>query len=117
MITQHSADVAAADEKEEYDCFIEKYPAYAATASLDKLRSTDYARLDEQKQVYLDYTGGGLYSASQIQQHSEMLTRGIYGNPHSSNPTSRVATQLDEGARAYILRYFNANPDDYLVIF
>jgi molybdenum cofactor sulfurtransferase len=117
MITQHSADVAAADEKEEYDCFIEKYPSYAATASLDKLRSTDYARLDEQKQVYLDYTGGGLYSASQIQQHSEMLTRGIYGNPHSSNPTSRVATQLDEGARAYILRYFNANPDDYLVIF
>ena len=77
----------------------------------------EYARLDEQGQVYLDYTGGGLYAASQIQKHMELLAQGVFGNPHSSNPTSRAATQLDERARAYVLRYFNANPDEYLVVF
>ncbi|MEO8394889.1 MAG: aminotransferase, partial [Chloroflexota bacterium] len=115
MITQPAADVT--DEKDEYDCFIENYPAYVATAPLDDLRVKEYARLDQQGQVYLDYTGGGLYAASQIQQHMELLAQGVYGNPHSSNPTSRAATQLDERARAYILHYFNANPDDYLVVF
>ncbi|MBI1258632.1 MAG: aminotransferase class V-fold PLP-dependent enzyme [Chloroflexi bacterium] len=115
MIKQPAADFT--DEKDEYDCFIEKYPAYSDTASLDELRAKEYARLDEQGQVYLDYTGGGLYSSSQIQQHMELLARGVYGNPHSSNPTSRAATRLDEDARAYVLRYFNANPDDYLVVF
>ena len=115
MITQPATDVS--DEKDEYDCFIEKYPAYLSTTPLDSLRAKEYARLDEQGQVYLDYTGGGLYSATQIQQHMELLARGVYGNPHSSNPTSRAATQLDENARAYVLRYFNANPDEYLVVF
>src|SRR5689334_21792726 len=105
MIIQHAADVT--DEKDEYDCFIEKYPAYTATAAIDDLRSKEYARLDEQGQVYLDYTGGGLYAASQIQKHMELLAQGVFGNPHSSNPTSRAATQLDERARAYILHYFN----------
>ena len=115
MITQQAADVM--DEKEEYDCFIKNYPAYAATAALDDLRAKDYARLDEQDQVYLDYTGGGLYAASQIQKHMELLAKGVFGNPHSSNPTSQAATQLDEHARAYILHYFNANPENYLVVF
>ena len=56
MITQQPANVA--DEKENYDCFIEKYPAYRSTAPLDELRAKEYARLDQQGQIYLDYTGG-----------------------------------------------------------
>ncbi|MCC6804980.1 MAG: aminotransferase class V-fold PLP-dependent enzyme [Anaerolineae bacterium] len=102
---------------EEYDCFIERYPAYAATAVLDQLRATDYARLDQSGQIYLDYTGGSLYAASQLHQHMALLAQGVYGNPHSSNPTSQAATHLDESARNYVLRYFNASPDEYLVIF
>ncbi len=102
---------------DEYDCFIHQYPAYAATTALDELRAHDYARLDEQGQVYLDYTGGSLYATSQLQNHMKLLAQGIFGNPHSSNPTSQAATRLDEHARAYVLRYFNANPDDYLVVF
>ncbi|MFN8565707.1 MAG: hypothetical protein U0703_29670 [Anaerolineae bacterium] len=41
---------------EEYDRFIERYPAYAATSVLDDLRAADYARLDQTGQIYLDYT-------------------------------------------------------------
>lgn len=117
MVTQQRADESAAEMDEEYDCFIARYPAYAATAPLDALRAQDYARLDTHGQVYLDYTGGSLYAASQLQQHMELLAQGVYGNPHSSNPTSQAATQLDERARKYVLQFFNADPDEYLVIF
>ena len=44
--------------------FRQLYPAYNATWRLDELRATEYARLDRQGHVYLDYTGGGLYAES-----------------------------------------------------
>jgi selenocysteine lyase/cysteine desulfurase len=46
-----------------------------------------------------------------------LLATGVYGNPHSSNPTSLAATELDDRAREYVLRYFNASSEDYIVIF
>jgi selenocysteine lyase/cysteine desulfurase len=101
----------------EYDCFSQQYPAYASTAPLDALRAKDYARLDQQNHVYLDYTGSGLYATSQLQQHMDLLAHGIYGNPHSTNPSSHAATEIDESARDYVLHYFNASADEYLVIF
>jgi selenocysteine lyase/cysteine desulfurase len=100
-----------------YSEFLKKYPSYETTHKLDDLRASDYARLDRNKQVYLDYTGGGLYAASQIKKHQRLLRDNIYGNPHSTNPTSQAATQIVESARAYVLKYFNASPDEYDVIF
>ena len=49
-----------------YEQFLDAYPEYRSTAVLDEVRARDFARLDEQRQVYLDYTGAGLYAASQI---------------------------------------------------
>lgn len=115
MVTQQPEQSLELDT--EYDCFSQKYPAYASTTSLDDLRANDYARLDQQQHVYLDYTGGGLYATSQLQQHMALLANGIYGNPHSTNPSSQAATRLDESAREYVLHYFNASPDEYTVIF
>lgn len=100
-----------------YSTFIEKYPSYAGTAALDELRLKDYARLDQLGHVYLDYTGAGLYAESQLERHHQLLSREVYGNPHSSNPTSIAATQLVESARAAVLQYFNAPPEEYVVIF
>ena len=57
-----------------YASFIERYPAYTHTAHLDELRQREYGRLDAQSQVYLDYTGGGLYAESQVRQHVQLLT-------------------------------------------
>jgi selenocysteine lyase/cysteine desulfurase len=100
-----------------YEEFIERYPSYAGTAAIDELRSRDYSRLDRHAQVYLDYTGAGLYGESQIAAHARLLREGVFGNPHSANPSSRAATVLVEGARARTLEYFNAKPDEYVVIF
>ncbi len=40
--------------------FVARFPGYVKTSLLDKLRATEYRRLDERGQVYLDYTGGSL---------------------------------------------------------
>jgi selenocysteine lyase/cysteine desulfurase len=93
------------------------HPGYAATARLDELRATQYAYLDEDKHVYLDYTGSGLPARSQLAAHARRLTSGAYGNPHSANPTSSASTELVEQARAAVLRHFNATASEYAVIF
>lgn len=97
--------------------FLDTWPTYAATAFLDDLRARDYRRLDEGRHVYLDYTGGGLYAASQIRTHLSLLESALLGNPHSSSPASARATELVERTRAHVLRYFNASPDTYTAIF
>ena len=100
-----------------YADFLVRYPTYAKTYRLDRLRSTEYRRLDEQHQVYLDYTGGSLYAESQVRQHGEILLAGVFGNPHSSNPTSLAMTEHVERTRRYLLTYFNTSSDDYVVVF
>src|SRR5512145_2492528 len=97
--------------------FLRAYPAYPTTHIVDELRSTEYARLDLGGHIYLDYTGGGLYADSQLRRHNRLLSERVFGNPHSLNPASQAATQLIEHAREYVLKFFNADPDEYLAIF
>src|SRR5436305_5605857 len=101
--------------------FLADWPAYEAdyetTRSLDALRATELARLDRQRHVYLDYTGGGLYGESQVRRHAEMLLGNVFGNPHSSSPTSLAATELLERCRRRVLDFFRASPDEYEAIF
>jgi molybdenum cofactor sulfurtransferase len=100
-----------------FDDFISAYPAYESTGILDELRASEYGRLDELNQIYLDYTGGGLYAESQLQAHMELLRHNVFGNPHSHNPTSLAMTDLIEQARKYVLEFFNAPAEEYYVIF
>lgn len=86
-------------------------------AQFNELRQREFSRLDAQGQVYLDFTGAGLYAESQVRAHTEFLCRGVFGNPHSRNPTSLAATQLCEAARVRVLEYFNADPELYEVVF
>jgi selenocysteine lyase/cysteine desulfurase len=95
--------------------FLERYPEYRSTQSIDALRAAEYGRLDQQGQCYLDYTGGALYAESQIARHLEMLRDSVFGNPHSANPTSTAMTDLVERARRYVLSYFRA--EDYYLVF
>lgn len=93
----------------------EQYPGFEKTQLLDELRKKDYARLDEEDHVYLDFTGGNLYAKSQIDKHHRLLMDGVYGNPHSLNPSSLKSSRLVDEARQAILEYFNAGEDYFLV--
>ncbi len=90
-----------------YDAFLQRHPAYATTYAVDDLRANDCARIDAGRQVYLDYTGGALHAASQVQQHLGLLSEQVLGNPHSVNPTSMAMTAQVERARAAVLTWFN----------
>ncbi len=100
-----------------YADFTSRYPGYLRTSALDQLRATDYRRLDQLGQVYLDYTGGSLYAESQLEQHLRLLRSGVFGNPHSANPSSTAITEHLERTRRAVLRYFNASPDEYILAF
>jgi molybdenum cofactor sulfurtransferase len=102
---------------EAFAAFLAAHPEYEATRALDDLRAREFGRLDQQGHVYLDYTGSGLYSATQVRRHSEMLLAGVFGNPHSSNPSSLASTELVDAARRRVLDYFRASPDEYAVVF
>jgi selenocysteine lyase/cysteine desulfurase len=96
--------------------FLATHPDYDHTA-VEQLRAREYGRLDTGGHVYLDYTGGGLHAASQLRKHFEMLETEVAGNPHSHNPTSAAMTERVERARAAVLGYFRADPEEYLAIF
>ncbi len=96
--------------------FLLDFPEYRSTEALDALRAAEYARLDEGRHTYLDYTGAGLHAASQVRQHVEWLSSGVFGNPHSASPASTAATSAVEDTRRAVLAWFNASAD-YVAIF
>ena len=84
---------------------------------LDELRAAEYGHLDRDGHIYLDYAGAGLAAASQVRAHENRLRAAVFGNPHSENPTSEASTVMVESARRAVLRYLNASPDEYAVVF
>ncbi len=91
--------------------------AGALRRRFEALRVKEFGRLDEAGQVYLDYTGSGLYAASHLRAHEEYLEHHVLGNPHSENPASAAATRIVDEARHRILDFFGADPDEFCVVF
>ncbi|HEX2076326.1 MAG TPA: aminotransferase class V-fold PLP-dependent enzyme [Longimicrobium sp.] len=81
------------------------------------LRAREFARLDARGDVYLDYTGAALHPESLVRAHAELLCASVLGNPHSDSPASRASTRLIEEARAAVLRFFDADPEEYEAVF
>jgi molybdenum cofactor sulfurtransferase len=66
---------------------------------------------------YLDYTGASVYCQSQLQSVFSELSGTMFGNPHSANPSSSLTSDAVEDARDRVLRFFNADPKEYQVVF
>jgi selenocysteine lyase/cysteine desulfurase len=96
--------------------FLDKCPEYSRTEALDRLRVSDYSRVDRLAQIYLDYTGGSLHAESQLREHGELLNRQVFSNPHSASVTSSAMTAYVERTRRHVLEYFGA-VDDYIAVF
>ena len=102
--------------EEEKQKFLTEYPDFQKSSVLENMRKVDYPNLDQHGHIYLDFTGAGLYAQSQVQKHQDLLKNNVFGNPHSSNPTSLAATRLIERTRETILTFFNADPQEYVCI-
>ena len=96
------------------DLFSARFPDFDPDGSFAALRRREYGRLDSTDAVYLDYTGGSLHAASQLESHVELLQNGVFGNPHSNNPTSLAATTLVERTRDEVCAFFHAPRDEYM---
>ena len=103
--------------REAFAAFVAVHPEYEATSAIDEVRAREFERLDALGHVYLDYTGSGLYGGSQVRRHAELLLGGVFGNPHSANPTSMESTRLLERCRRHVLEFFGADENEYAVVF
>jgi selenocysteine lyase/cysteine desulfurase len=83
-------------------------------AFFNELRRKEFARLDKERHIYLDYTGGCLYPESLVKAHHDFLQQAVYGNPHSTNPASLLSEKYVNDARERVLNFFNA-PDYYCI--
>jgi len=81
------------------------------------LRRREFGRLDAQGHCYLDYTGSALYGVSQVQAHADLLTSGLFGNPHAESSTARASTRLIEQARDTVLRFLDVDASSHVVCF
>ena len=117
MITRDQAIYEPMRLSEAEADFRRRYPGFDPDGALAQLRRLEYGRLDEASQIYLDYTGGGLHAASQIDAHAALLRERVLGNPHSNSPASLASTGLAERARRAVREFFNAPPDEYLCVF
>jgi len=84
---------------------------------LSELRAREFARLDAQQHVYLDYTGSALYADSQLRAHHALLRDGVFGNPHSEHRPSRASTKIIDAARELVLRFLDVDSATHDVIF
>jgi selenocysteine lyase/cysteine desulfurase len=108
---------ALAEKNPDFRYFIESHPDYLETIGIDELRESEYTRLDNLGHIYLDYTGGSLYPESLVRRHADLLAKNVFGNPHSSNPSSSASTVYETKVRQDILEFFGANPSEYEVAF
>lgn len=53
---------------------------YGYGGKLEEIRATDTPHLTDQ--VYLDYTGSGVYRASMVDAMAQDMKTNLYGNPH-----------------------------------
>jgi len=92
-------------------------PEQAPTPDFAALRAREFGRLDDGGHAYLDYTGSALYPDRLVASHATALRGSVLGNPHSESPTSIASTALVNEARGRVLRFFDADPDEYVVCF
>ncbi|KAL2827409.1 pyridoxal phosphate-dependent transferase [Aspergillus cavernicola] len=82
---------------------------------VDIIREREYPLLKET--TYLDHAGTTLYAKSLIDSFSRDLTGHLYGNPHSMSASSQLSSQRIDDIRLRALRFFNANPDEFELVF
>ncbi|KAF1996128.1 PLP-dependent transferase [Amniculicola lignicola CBS 123094] len=83
--------------------------------AIEELRRREYPMLHDT--TYLDHAGTTLYAKSLIERFSADMISNLYGNPHSASNASQLTTRRIEDVRLRLLGLFNADPEDFDVVF
>ncbi|CAG8457127.1 2804_t:CDS:2 [Acaulospora colombiana] len=100
---------------EKYEFLREFSSKYGYNGKIDSIRENEYPQL--KGAVYLDHSGATTYAKSILTSFHNDLTRNLFGNPHSHNPSSMLTSHRVEQVRLRVLKHFDASPEDYQVIF
>jgi molybdenum cofactor sulfurtransferase len=65
----------------------------------------------------MDFTGSSLYLNSQVHAAADELLSGVFGNPHSINPSSQLTTRLVDALRERLLQFFGTDSNEYELVF
>ncbi|RDW64751.1 hypothetical protein BP6252_10402 [Coleophoma cylindrospora] len=84
-------------------------------AKVEALRREEYPML--QNSTYLDHAGTTLYAKSLVERFSSEMIANVYGNPHSASTSSQLSTDRISITRSKVLQFFNADPEEYDIIF
>lgn len=82
---------------------------------VDVIREREYSFLKDT--IYLDHAGTTLYPKSLIDSFARDLTSNLFGNPHSRSSSSQLSTQRVDDIRLKALRFFNADPEEFDLVF
>ena len=78
----------------EFEAFLEEFgDDYGYNHPIESIRETDVKGMN----VYLDYTGSGLYRESQLTKCANLLASDLFGNAHSRSQSS-MNTESEVGA-------------------
>jgi molybdenum cofactor sulfurtransferase len=91
------------DDPSQYDCYIEH------------MRKTEYPMLKDQ--LYLDHAGTTIYSKTLMDRFHAAMMSNLLGNPHSGSPSSQQSTHMVDSVRTDLLKWFNAGPESFDLIF
>ncbi|KAJ4297191.1 hypothetical protein N0V88_004109 [Collariella sp. IMI 366227] len=84
-------------------------------ARVEGFRDDEFPMLKDS--VYLDHAGTTPYSKSLMDQFVNDMTSNLFGNPHSASPSSQLSTTRIEDIRLRVLRFFNADPAEFDLVF
>lgn len=113
-----TASLLPVDAQAEKQAFLERYSKeYGYGGLLDQLYPCEVGCRMKPNEHYMDYTGSSVYCQSQIDQVFDELRSQMFGNPHSANPSSSMTGDKVEEVRDLVLKFFNADPAEYQVVF
>ncbi|XP_026881413.2 molybdenum cofactor sulfurase isoform X1 [Electrophorus electricus] len=98
-----------------FESFKEIWSHYGFGTDQRDLIQREFTRIKDV--TYLDHAGTTLFPESLIKRFYEDITRNLYGNPHSHNPSSQMTHDTVESVRYRILEHLNTSPEEYSVIF
>ncbi|ETI29289.1 hypothetical protein G647_01742 [Cladophialophora carrionii CBS 160.54] len=114
MAALTNIDGTASSSREE-QCMAVVDPKTGYITNVDDIRAAEYQQLKDT--TYLDHAGTTVYSKTLIENYSRELTSSLFGNPHSASASSQLSSRRIDDARLQVLRFFNAEPDEFDVVF
>ncbi|KAH8163517.1 hypothetical protein CIB48_g4710 [Xylaria polymorpha] len=89
--------------------------AIAYNARIEAIRKEEFPMLHDG--IYLDHAGTTLYSKSLMDSFAAEMMGNMFGNPHSTSTSSRCTMSRIENIRHRVLRFFDADPAEFDLVF